>query len=325
MYSVDPRALPSDLAYETGTQARRRAARAQDELPETVGIVVWGTAAMRTAGDDAGEILALLGVRPRWHPETRRITGLESIPLEELGRPRIDVTVRISGFFRDAFPHLVDLLDDAVTLVAGLDEPLEHELRPQARARRRRGARGRLAAPRPRASSAGARARTAPASCSSWTSATGATTPTWPRSTRPGAATPTAAGSTACEARSAMRRQFARIDVAVKNIDTREHDLLDSQRLLRRARRDDRLRPPPRRRRPARGDRRLVRPVRARRAVAGRGGAAGVPLARREPALDRLDDAPRLQGRVRALARPSTTCSATTPPPASSRTGCTSR
>ena len=123
MYSVDPRALPSDLAYETGTKLADALLASHDELPETVGIVVWGTAAMRTAGDDAGEILALLGVRPKWHPETRRIVGLDVIPLEELGRPRIDVTVRISGFFRDAFPHLVDVLDDAVTLVAGLDEP----------------------------------------------------------------------------------------------------------------------------------------------------------------------------------------------------------
>ena len=76
-----------DRAPSSPRRCSRRAS-----IPETVGIVVWGTAAMRTAGDDAGEILALLGVRPLWHPETRRITGLEPIPLEELGRPRIDVT-----------------------------------------------------------------------------------------------------------------------------------------------------------------------------------------------------------------------------------------
>ncbi len=75
MYSVDPRALPSDLAYETGVKLADALLAQHDELPETVGIVVWGTAAMRTAGDDAGEILALLGVRPRWNPETRRIVG----------------------------------------------------------------------------------------------------------------------------------------------------------------------------------------------------------------------------------------------------------
>ncbi|MEA2268153.1 MAG: cobaltochelatase CobN, partial [Solirubrobacteraceae bacterium] len=128
-YSVDPKALPSELAYETGSRlADALLARhlADDgRHPETVGIVVWGTAAMRTHGDDAGEVLALLGVRPVWHRETRRITGLDVIGLEELGRPRIDVTMRISGFFRDAFPGLIMLLDDAVTTVAALDEPVE--------------------------------------------------------------------------------------------------------------------------------------------------------------------------------------------------------
>ena len=66
---------------------------------------------MRTQGDDIAEILYLLGIRPRWQPESRRLLALEKIPLEELGRPRIDVTVRISGFFRDAFPNLVAMLD----------------------------------------------------------------------------------------------------------------------------------------------------------------------------------------------------------------------
>jgi len=80
---------------------------------------------MRTAGDDIAEVLALLGVRPVWDDASRRVTGLEPIDLEELGRPRIDVTVRISGFFRDAFPHVVAMLDDAVRLVAELDEPDE--------------------------------------------------------------------------------------------------------------------------------------------------------------------------------------------------------
>jgi len=80
---------------------------------------------MRTSGDDVAEVLALLGVRPVWDEASRRLTALEPIPLDELGRPRIDVTVRISGFFRDAFPHVVTALDDAVRLVASLDEPAE--------------------------------------------------------------------------------------------------------------------------------------------------------------------------------------------------------
>ena len=84
--------------------------------------MLWGTAAMRTTGDDVAQALALLGARPTWSPESQRVTGVEAIPLGELRRPRIDVTLRISGFFRDAFPHVIELLDDAVRLVAGLDE-----------------------------------------------------------------------------------------------------------------------------------------------------------------------------------------------------------
>ena len=95
------------------------------QWPQSVGLSVWGTSAMRTAGDDIAEVLALLGVRPVWDDASRRVVGLTPIPLAELGRPRIDVTVRISGFFRDAFPHVVTMLDDAVRLVAELDEPAE--------------------------------------------------------------------------------------------------------------------------------------------------------------------------------------------------------
>jgi cobaltochelatase CobN len=78
---------------------------------------------MRTHGDDIAQCLALLGVRPVWQAESRRVTAVEVIPLAELGRPRRDVLMRISGFFRDAFPHLLELMDQAVQMVAELDEP----------------------------------------------------------------------------------------------------------------------------------------------------------------------------------------------------------
>jgi cobaltochelatase CobN len=126
-YSVDPRAVPSRLAWETGQAMAdsllERYLADTGTYPDSVGLSVWGTASMRTSGDDVAEVLALLGVRPVWDEASRRMTGLEPIPLDELNRPRIDVTVRISGFFRDAFPHVVTALDDAVRLVAGLDEP----------------------------------------------------------------------------------------------------------------------------------------------------------------------------------------------------------
>jgi cobaltochelatase CobN len=128
-YSVDPRAVPSRLAWDTGQAMAdsllERYLADTGGYPESVGLSIWGTAAMRTSGDDVAEVLALLGVRPMWDEASRRISSLEPIPLDELGRPRIDVTVRISGFFRDAFPHVVTMLDDAVHVVATLDEPAE--------------------------------------------------------------------------------------------------------------------------------------------------------------------------------------------------------
>ncbi|HLH66733.1 MAG TPA: cobaltochelatase subunit CobN [Solirubrobacteraceae bacterium] len=128
-YSIDPRAIPSELAWEVGQRLAdallERHRSLTGELPRMVGLVVWGTSAMRTGGDDVAEVLALLGVRPAWDPQTRRVTGFEVIEAEQLGRPRVDVTMRISGFFRDAFPHVIQLLDDAVAAVAALDEPPE--------------------------------------------------------------------------------------------------------------------------------------------------------------------------------------------------------
>ena len=85
----------------------------------------WGTANMRTGGDDIAQALALIGARPVWEPASGRVTGFEILPASVLDRPRVDVTLRISGFFRDAFPGLVDLFDSAVRAVAALDEPAQ--------------------------------------------------------------------------------------------------------------------------------------------------------------------------------------------------------
>jgi cobaltochelatase CobN len=128
-YTVDPRALPSQAAWEVGQQLAdgviRRFLAEEGRYPESVGISIWGTSAMRTHGDDLAEVFALIGVRPRWQAESRRVIGFDVIPLADLGRPRIDVICRISGFFRDAFPHLIALLDEAFQTVASLEEPPE--------------------------------------------------------------------------------------------------------------------------------------------------------------------------------------------------------
>jgi cobaltochelatase CobN len=198
-----------------------------------VGLVAWGTAAMRTQGDDVAEILALLGVRPVWHPESRRVTGIEVIPLAELGRPRIDVTVRISGFFRDAFPHLVALLDDAVTTVAALDESDDDNYvaaHARADAERLAGELDRQAAWR--------RATTRVFGSKPGTYGAGLLqlleTRDW-RDDKDLAAVYEAWGGHAygrgldgAPARDEMRDAYARIEVAVKNVDSREHDILDS-------------------------------------------------------------------------------------------------
>ncbi len=128
-YTLDPRALPSQSAWEVGSQLARalidRHLHETGHYPESVGLSIWGTSALRTQGDDIAQVFALLGVRPQWQHENRRLQGIEVIPLHELGRPRIDVICRISGFFRDAFPHLINMLDEAIHMVAALDEPPE--------------------------------------------------------------------------------------------------------------------------------------------------------------------------------------------------------
>ncbi len=128
-YAVDPRALPSQAAWRVGQQLAREAIerfrKEEGDYPEMMGLSVWGTSQMRTHGDDIAEAFALLGVEPVWNAQSRRLEGVAVLPLEKLGRPRIDVTLRISGFFRDAFPHLIDLFGQAVSLVIEKDEPLD--------------------------------------------------------------------------------------------------------------------------------------------------------------------------------------------------------
>ncbi|MEH2300949.1 MAG: cobaltochelatase subunit CobN [Nostoc sp.] len=128
-YSVDIRAIPTETAWDIGRKAAETLVeyytQEHGEYPKTLGLSMWGTATMRTGGDDIAEALALLGVQPVWDGAARRVVDFEILPLAILGRPRVDVTLRISGFFRDAFPNLIDLFAQAVSAVADLDEPPE--------------------------------------------------------------------------------------------------------------------------------------------------------------------------------------------------------
>jgi cobaltochelatase CobN len=229
-YSVDPKAIPSRNAWDVGRALAdsllRRHREDTGEWPATVGLTMWGTSAMRTQGDDIAEVLALLGCRPVWDDASRRVTGVEAVPLAELGRPRVDVTVRISGFFRDAFPHVVALLDDAIATVAGLDEPAgDNYVRAHARADEAehgdwRRATTRIFGSKPGAYGAGLLPLI---DARNW------------RDDRDLAEVYAVWGGYAYgrgldgrAARDDLERVYRRVAVAAKNVDTREHDIADS-------------------------------------------------------------------------------------------------
>ena len=142
-FSVDSRALPTPVAWRLGWASAEafldRHLMEHGNWPRAVVLSAWGTSNMRTGGDDLAQALALMGVRPSWDVASRRVTGFEIIPLDSLGRPRVDVCLRCSGFFRDAFPAQMTLFDRAVRAVAALDEP--DEKNPLAAAARRDAAR----------------------------------------------------------------------------------------------------------------------------------------------------------------------------------------
>ncbi len=229
-YTVDPKAVPSRLAWETGRAMAdsliERHLADTGEYPRSVGLSVWGTSAMRTSGDDIAEVLALIGVEPEWDPASRRVNGLRVVPLDELGRPRIDVTVRISGFFRDAFPHVIGILDDAIRQVAELDEPDDrnyvraHAQRDLADHGDQRRATTRIFGSKPGSYGAGI---LQVIEAGNW------------RDDKDLAEVYTAWGGFAygrdldgAPAADDMRANYKRIAVAAKNIDTREHDIADS-------------------------------------------------------------------------------------------------
>ncbi len=126
-YSVDTRTVPTPAAWTLGwksaTLLLERHLQEHGAWPQAVALTAWGTSNMRTGGDDIAQGLALMGVQPVWEPASRRVTGFEILPVSVLDRPRVDVTLRVSGFFRDAFPSLIDLFDSAARAVAALDEP----------------------------------------------------------------------------------------------------------------------------------------------------------------------------------------------------------
>ncbi|MCQ2071109.1 MAG: cobaltochelatase subunit CobN, partial [archaeon] len=129
-YSIEPDGIPWNSSWDIGSsmaeQMVERYVSDYGIYPQNVGVVLWATDTMKTGGDDVAYILKLMGLRPVWDRYGGRVTGLEVIPLSELGRPRIDVTVRISGLFRDTFPIISDMIDEGVRTIASLDEGEEN-------------------------------------------------------------------------------------------------------------------------------------------------------------------------------------------------------
>jgi cobaltochelatase CobN len=236
-YSVDVRSIPTPAAFQLGERAAARLVQryVQDhgEYPRTIALSAWGTATMRTGGDDLAQALALLGVRPVWAEGSQRVIDTEVLPVHVLRRPRVDVVLRISGFFRDAFPELIRLFDAAVHAVAALDEPAhDNPLRARVEQAERelarrldagqaaRQARYRIFGSKPGAYGAGLQALI---DGSQWNTrsdlaeaylewggyAYGAREPGVP-------------------AQAALRAQLAHVDAVLQNQDNREHDVLDS-------------------------------------------------------------------------------------------------
>jgi cobaltochelatase CobN len=233
-YSVDLRGLPSEAAWDLG----RRSAELLLELHRQeegddlrqLALSVWGTATMRNGGEDIAQALALMGVRPVWDGPSRRMVDLQVIPLALLGRPRVDVTLRISGLFRDAFPQLLAWMDRATRMIARLEEP--EAMNPLAAAARREGDCGRIYGSAPGAYGAGLqglidsghwreRADLGEAFLA-WSG--------WRYGSDPSRDGDGIDGETiAVRAdRSGLERRLAGVQVVLHNQDNREHDLLDS-------------------------------------------------------------------------------------------------
>jgi cobaltochelatase CobN len=237
-YSLDTRGTPTAAAWQLGWKSAQllveRHVQDHGAYPATVALSAWGTATMRTGGDDIAQGLALMGVKPVWEPATGRVTGFEILPAGLLDRPRVDVTLRVSGFFRDAFPNLIDLFDSAARAVAALDEaeainPLAARARAEtsrlaaagldpAEAARRAGYR--VFGSRPGAYGAGLQALideggwTGPADLAEAYLAWGG----WAYGN----------GAEGAAAAESLRERLGRVQAVLHNQDNREHDLLDS-------------------------------------------------------------------------------------------------
>ncbi|MGR3550498.1 cobaltochelatase subunit CobN [Pseudooceanicola sp.] len=221
-FSVDSRAVPTPTAWKLGWKSANllieRHLQDHGDYPRTLLITAWGTANMRTGGDDIAQALALMGVKPTWDAANRRVTGFEVLPATTLARPRVDVTLRISGFFRDAFPQLIALFDSAARAMQALDEA--EEVNPAAARTRDGEAAHRIYGAKPGAYGAGLQAMIDERLWNDTADLAEAYL-TWGAYAY-GAKTEGEAD------RAGLEQRLAQTEGIVQNQDNREHDLLDS-------------------------------------------------------------------------------------------------
>ena len=237
-FSVDSRSVPTEAAWELGRKSAEllvtRHCQQHGEWPTSLGLTAWGTSNMRTGGDDIAQALALIGVKPVWDGLSRRVTGYEIIPAAVLGRPRVDVTIRISGFFRDAFPDQIALFDRAARAVGALREeddinPIAARMRDERKvlvesgmddgeAERRSGYR--VFGSKPGAYGAGLQALIDARGWSDRSDLAEAWM-VWGQYAY-------GAGTEGAAERGAFERRLGTVEAVVQNQDNREHDLLDS-------------------------------------------------------------------------------------------------
>lgn len=221
-YSVDSRAVPTPTAWALGWKSANllieKHLQDHGDWPRSMLLTAWGTANMRTGGDDIAQALALMGVKPQWDSANRRVTGFEIIPQSALGRPRVDVTLRISGFFRDAFPQLIALVDSAARAVQALDEPAD--LNPAAQRTKSGEDASRVFGSKPGAYGAGLQALIDERIWSDKSDFAEAYLE-W-------GSYAYSAKTEGTKSRAAFTQRLSQTDAIVQNQDNREHDILDS-------------------------------------------------------------------------------------------------
>ncbi|MRU15881.1 cobaltochelatase subunit CobN [Roseovarius sp. A21] len=221
-FSVDSRAVPTPTAWALGWKSANllieKHLQTHGDWPRTMLLTAWGTANMRTGGDDIAQAMALMGVKPKWDTANRRVTGFEILPQGVLGRPRVDVTLRISGFFRDAFPQLISLFDSAARAVQVLDEP--EDLNPAAARAQADGATPRVYGAKPGAYGAGLQAMIDERLWADKSDLAEAYL-TW-------GSYAYGAGDEGRADRTGFETRLRQTEAIVQNQDNREHDLLDS-------------------------------------------------------------------------------------------------